>query len=73
MVAKYALDEPEALVRAIYATRSVISRIEDPVDRAQAVRHLAERVGRSTDLSLQAATRDRGGRWADRAPSRTLR
>lgn len=75
IVARYALAEPEALVRAIYATRLVISQIEDPVDRARAVNHLAERVGRNTDLvelTLQAATRDLGGRWVERAPSRAL-
>ncbi|MGH8936618.1 MAG: DNA primase, partial [Acidimicrobiia bacterium] len=75
IVAKYALNEPEALARAIYATRSVIAQIENTDNRAQALDHLARRVGRNRDLvelSLQPETRTRGTRFAERTRGRTL-
>ncbi|MGH2351182.1 MAG: DNA primase [Chloroflexota bacterium] len=69
IVAKFALDEPEALIRAIYATRSVLACIEGPDDRTRAISHLAARVGRSPDMiesALWASPSRREGRWAER-------
>lgn len=75
IVANYALDEPEAMVRAIHASRSVIAQLTSPADRDGAVSYLAERVGRSrelVELSLRPYLRSPGIRRMERRAGRSL-
>ena len=50
IVDQHNLNEPEALVRALRAAGTLVARLTDTTDRSQAVRYLAERVGRSEDM-----------------------
>lgn len=74
IVQKHNLEEPEAMARAIHAAGSVVSSITEPVDRAQAVTYLANRVGRNEAL-IQECLEDRTqrpGRQQGREPGRSL-